>query len=261
MDFYLVDAFETGPFTGNPAAVVPLAEWLPDQRMQQIGNEFNLSETAFFVGGDGSYELRWFTPEVEVDLCGHATLASAHVLFDQLASEAGPIEFSTRSGVLHVDRADGLIKLQLPAARLRAIETPRGLADALGADPVEVIDAGAGLVIVLSSEHEVRALQVDHAALKGLGVEMFCVTASAAEYDYVVRVFAPAVGIDEDPATGSAQCALAPYWSEKLGKSELRVFQASRRGAELYASWEAGSESVYVSGRCRAFGRGSISEH
>jgi PhzF family phenazine biosynthesis protein len=259
MQFFLVDAFEAGPFTGNPAAVVPLETWLSDKEMQAIGGEFNLSETAFFVGGDGRYDLRWFTPATEVDLCGHATLATAHVLFEELKTESGEIEFSTRSGVLRVQKDGDLVSMALPTTKLTPIDTPADLGAALGADPIEVVNAGPAMIVRLGDEDAVRALDVDFRALDAIAENMmFCVTAPAADYDYVARVFAPAFGIDEDPATGSAQCVLAPYWSEKLGKTDMRAFQASARGAELHARWERGDRKVLVSGTCRAFARGSL---
>lgn len=258
MQFFLVDAFELGPFTGNPAAVVPLDAWLPDEEMQAIGAEFNLSETAFLVGGAGKYGLRWFTPEVEVDLCGHATLATAHVLFDELETESGAIEFSTRSGVLRVERQGELVEMSLPTTKLMTVDISDDLAAALGAEAVAVVDAGPALIVELTDEEAVRNLDVNYSALGALADVMFCVTAPAAEYDYVTRVFAPSFGIDEDPATGSAQCVLAPYWGERLGKTELSVFQASARGAELRSVWAPGDRRVLVSGSCRTFARGTL---
>jgi PhzF family phenazine biosynthesis protein len=258
MEFFLVDAFQCGPFTGNPAAVVPLAEWLPSDQMQAIGGEFNLSETAFLVGSDGKYDLRWFTPAVEVDLCGHATLATAHVLFNILKTESGAIEFSTRSGILRVERDGDLVRMALPTTKLTRIETPVGMAAALGFEPLAVVEAGEAIIVELADEQQVKGLDVDPKALDAFGDAMICVTAAGAAYDYVTRVFAPAFGIDEDPATGSAQCVLAPYWSEKLGKTEMRAFQVSARGAELGASWAPGDRHVLVSGTCRAFARGTL---
>lgn len=232
LPFFQVDAFAEGPFTGNPAAVMPLDHWLPDDTMQAIAAENNLSETAFTVpdGDDGAdYRLRWFTPTVEVDLCGHATLASAHVLL-----KGGSVRFSTKSGVLTVTRdADdqSLLKLDLPAYRVEPGVEP-GLLDALGLakdTPTFLSRGGNGSAIaLLKDEAAVRAVTPDFAALRGID-RLVMVTARGDVQDVASRVFAAYHGIDEDPVTGSAHAALTPFWADRLDRSRFSALQASRR--------------------------------
>lgn len=265
---YIVDAFTCGAFTGNPAAVVPLEEWIDESAMQAIAGENNLSETAFVLRtGSAEFDLRWFTPTVEIELCGHATLATAHVLVEEVDELAGAsiaedvaLRFATRSGELEVARERDLYSLKLPAVEVRAMDASQAVLDALGAGEGSMLSASkAGdLLVVYEDESSVRAMAPDLQALMASGAGFTAVTAPAAEYDFVTRVFAPRVGIDEDPATGSAQCALAPYWSKRLDKPELRCFQASRRGAELGATWVVGDDRVTVSGRCTTFVRGEL---
>ncbi|MFY9265288.1 MAG: PhzF family phenazine biosynthesis protein [Solirubrobacterales bacterium] len=262
LEHYIVDAFVCGPFTGNPAAVTPLEYWLDDDIMQAIAAENNLSETAFFVRtAHDAYDLRWFTPTVEIDLCGHATLASAHVLIAELDSAPDEqLSFATRSGELRVALEADLYAMTLPAITPRPLGGNERLLSALGAGEAEVFSAsGAGdVIVVFDGEATVRSIDPDLRALAAVSGPGVCVTAPADEFDYVTRLFAPNVGIDEDPATGSAQCGLAPYWGLRLGKSELSCFQASARGAELGARWAAGDDHVTVLGRCRTFVRGQI---
>jgi len=235
---YQVDAFTGRPFAGNPAAVCPLpppafpeAGW-----MQAVAAEMNLSETAFLVrrsGGGADFDLRWFTPTLEVELCGHATLASAHVLWETGAVAAAAIRFHTLSGVLGAARRGEWIELDFPAEPASALpEPPPQLADMLGAAPVWVGANRFDLVVELPGEAAVRSLAPDVGRLAALPYRGILVTAraAAAEYDVVSRFFAPASGVDEDPVTGSAHCCLAPLWSERLGKNPLLGYQASRRG-------------------------------
>jgi PhzF family phenazine biosynthesis protein len=234
---YQVDAFSRVPFAGNPAAVCPLDAWLADDLMQAIAAENALSETAFMVARpDGDLDLRWFTPEVEVDLCGHATLASALVLFDCIERERTSVRFHTRSGMLEVERAGDLMAMDLPAWMPREVAITEPLEDALGIRPRQVL-LGRDLVAVLDSAEEVRALSPDLARVAGLEVFAVCVTAAGggrdADVDFVSRFFAPAKGVPEDPVTGSAHCQLVPYWAQRLGRSRLRARQVSRRGGEL----------------------------
>lgn len=229
-----VDAFASAPFTGNPAAVC----WLPETRaaawMQSVAREMNLSETAFLEKRSDGFGLRWFTPAIEVDLCGHATLASAHVLWETGQCAAGEqIRFHTRSGVLTVISNDGWIELDFPAKLEQPSAAPPGLANALGAEPVHVGKKQFDYLVELDSELLVRNLDPDHGSLKKLPVRGVIVTARGGEYDFVSRFFAPGSGVDEDPVTGSAHCALAPYWGAKLNKNEMVAYQASRRGGLL----------------------------
>jgi PhzF family phenazine biosynthesis protein len=255
---YFVDAFESGPFTGNPAAVCPLDDWLDDRVMQAIAAEHNLSETAFFVGSRRHYDLRWFTPEAEVDLCGHATLASAHVLLEELGAGADELQFLTRSGTLVVERGDTGLRMRLPAARYERIEPPAGLIEALGADG-EVFDAPGGCFVVLDSAEQVAELAPDLTELASIDRGIVCVTAGGrGEEHYVSRVFAPSIGIDEDPATGSAHCALAPYWGERLGLTRMHAVQLSKRGGDFICEWTPGDRHIYVAGTCRTYLRGEI---
>jgi len=244
--FTQVDAFADRPFTGNPAAVVPLQDWLPDEVMQAIAMENNLSETAFTVPaeGDADYELRWFTPTTEVVLCGHATLASGHVLL-----EGDRVRFRTRkSGILEVARKGDGYALSLPAWK----PTPKPLSkivEALGCKAVETLwhPHRYGLVVV-DSEAEVLALKPDFNTMAEEGDVLTIVTAPGEKTDIVSRVFAPGAGIDEDPVTGSAHAVMVPYWAERLGTDSFTAFQASKRGGHLDCRLDA--DRVVLGGRC-----------
>lgn len=254
---YQVSAFSSGPFTGNPAAVCPLEEWLPEDVMQGIAAENNLSETAFFVRrNDNAYDLRWFTPTVEVDLCGHATLASGHVVLnvlEQAGSPAGTVHsvtFNTRSGELHVGRDGDLLALDIPSKRPVAIDDSRlsdALESVLGVRPVEVLDAELP-VAVFENEQQVNGLKPDFAKMLSEGIKWTSVTAPAddAETDFVSRYFAPGSGIGEDPVTGSAHGWLTPFWSRRLAKRSLVARQVSRRGGWLWC--EDRGDRVSVAG-------------
>lgn len=233
-----VDAFTRQRFGGNPAAVCLLDAWLPDEEMQSIAAEMNLAETAFLVRQDvGEYNLRWMTPLIEVDLCGHATLASAHALWTRWNESAEVIRFSTRSGELQAVRKDDSIVLDFPATPAVAAEAPDGLLESLGVRSPRFCGSNASdWLIVLGSEDEVRGLRPDFGKLRAIECRGVIVTALAnagAEYDFVSRFFAPAAGIDEDPVTGSAHCCLAPYWCDKLDRNQLAGFQASTRGGHV----------------------------
>ena len=233
-----VDAFTSRPFGGNPAAVCVLRDRPPDQWMRDVAREMNLSETAFLVPRGGApqtegYDLRWFTPAVEVDLCGHATLASAHVLWeDGHLPSVAQARFQTRSGLLLAGRRGDWIELDFPAMHAPAAEAPPGLLSALGASAQFVGRAKFDYLVQLESDEQLRALTPDFTALRKLPVRGIIVTASSAsaDFDFVSRFFAPGSGIDEDPVTGSAHCALGPHWSERLGKMEFTAYQASARG-------------------------------
>jgi PhzF family phenazine biosynthesis protein len=236
-----VDAFTNEPFCGNPAAVCLLPAARDERWMQQVAREMNLSETAFLVRRPDGFDLRWFTPLVEVDLCGHATLASAHVLWEQ--GELGPDEtarFHTRSGLLTALRRGDWIELDFPAAPVVAAEPPAGLVEALGVEPVFAGRSARDNLIEVASEAEVQALAPDFTALRRIEARGVIVTSRASTpnpstgsgqgFDFVSRFFGPRVGIDEDPVTGSAHCTLGPYWQERLGKTEMLAYQASARG-------------------------------
>lgn len=233
---YQVDAFTRRAFSGNPAAVCPLEEWLPDALMQNIARENALSETAFFVRRGGRFELRWFTPETEVELCGHATLASAFVILQMLDATLPIVEFDSKSGPLSVQRIGDELTLDFPSDPRQPLSELPGLEQALGARPIEIFRSRF-TGVVLENADAVRQLKPNLSAVAELpGVRALMVTAvgdAASQADYVLRLFAPQSGIPEDPVTGSAQCSLAPYWAERLGKREFRVRQLSRRGGEL----------------------------
>lgn len=230
---YLVDAFAERPFQGNSAAVCPLERPADPAWMQHVAAEMNLSETAFIVPGESGFDLRWFTPAVEVELCGHATLASAHLLWERGLAPAGdPIRFQTRSGLLTCTRAGGKIELDFPAEPARPIAPLEDLTLALGAQPVSLGRNRFDLIAEFASEEHVRALRPDFGKLGKIPARGVIVTAPATDrqFDFVSRFFAPAVGVNEDPVCGSAHCCLGPFWSAKLNKSELVGFQCSSRG-------------------------------
>jgi PhzF family phenazine biosynthesis protein len=228
-----VDAFTDKPFAGNPAAVCILPRPADEAWMKGVAREMNLSETAFLAPRDGDYDLRWFTPSVEVALCGHATLASAHVLWeeDHLKPEA-QARFHTKSGVLTADRRGNWIEMDFPALQEEPSHAPPELVQALGVQPQYVGRSKFDYLLELASEAVVRALKPDHAQLRQIPVRGVMVTsrASSGGFDFVSRFFAPGSGVDEDPVTGSAHCCLAPYWAKKLAKSDLVAYQASARG-------------------------------
>ena len=236
LELLQIDAFTRTPFGGNPAAVCFLEAEREDAWMQKVAAEMNLSETAFLLPGEGGYSLRWFTPTVEVALCGHATLASAHALWEtdrlELDAEA---RFLTKSGLLTCRRSGDAIEMDFPATPVREAPPPKGLVEALGVEPTWTGATRFDVFCELDGEKAVRTLEPDHRGLKKLGVRGVVVTAvsNGSPYDFVSRFFAPGSGIDEDPVTGSAHCALAPYWAAKLGKSEMAGYQASPRGGEV----------------------------
>jgi PhzF family phenazine biosynthesis protein len=259
LPIYQVDAFADAVFGGNPAAVVPMKDWLPDAVLQSIAAENNLAETAFLVEEGDTYALRWFTPTVEVELCGHATLAAAAIVFQFLKPASRQVSFTTRwAGPLAVShRPDGFLEMDFPA---RPIDTPAelpGLAEALGATPREFFSGGLTLT-VFEHEDEVRRLAPDFRKLKELPALGVIVTAPSAgdEADFVSRFFAPNLGIDEDPVTGGAHCALAPFWSRRLGKATLVGRQVSARGGTVLC--EDRGARVGLAGRARLYMEGRI---
>jgi PhzF family phenazine biosynthesis protein len=252
---YQVDAFANRLFAGNPAAVCPLTEWLDDRTMQSIAAENNLAETAFFVRNGDGYDLRWFTPTLEVDLCGHATLASAFVVFEYLDPAAEAVRFRTRSGELVVRRKGELLSMDFPARSPKQCAPDAALAAALGRPPGE-LQASRDYLAVYESEEDVRALAPDMKALAAVGHFAVIVTAPGRAVDFVSRFFAPASGVDEDPVTGSAHCTLVPYWAKRLQKDELRALQVSSRGGELFC--RNLGERVEIAGRAIPYLEGHI---
>lgn len=257
LDIYQVDAFTDYVFGGNPAAVVPLETWLEDRVLQQIAAENNLSETAFFVPKDDGFELRWFTPLAEVELCGHATLAASYVIFNELAYAKDEISFESRErGILKVKKDGNLIQLNFPGEEAVPCDIPEGLLEALSLHRASAFKGLTDYLIVIDSEQELAHLTVDFAAIKQLDVRGVIVSAPGKSVDFVSRFFAPAVGIDEDPVTGSAHCLMAPYWSEKLGKNKLKAKQISNRIGDLLCEVEQGR--VKISGEAQLYLKGEI---
>lgn len=256
LDIYQVDAFADGVFSGNPAAVIPLYEWLSDELMQNIAMENNLSETAFFVKRGEYFELRWFTPESEVDLCGHATLASAHVIAEHLDYTDPAVVFETKSGRLFVDREDDLYSMDFPAWGLREIQVTERVSKALGARPTELFMGERDMMAVFENEEDVRNLKPDHRLVSRLdGMCMIC-TAPGLDYDFVSRTFVPEHGIPEDPVTGSAHCTLVPFWADRLGKDTLLAYQASARGGSL--DCQHMGDRVKIAGKAVTYMKGTI---
>ncbi|HJS43396.1 MAG TPA: PhzF family phenazine biosynthesis protein [Gemmatimonadales bacterium] len=254
-----VDSFTNRPFAGNPAGVCMLPKAADETWMLDVAREMNLAETAFLVPRNGEYDLRWFTPTVEVDLCGHATLASAHVLWEDghLKPDA-QARFHTKSGLLTADRNDAWIELDFPATPALPADTPSGLIEALGAKPRFVGRSKFDYLVELEDEGTVRALDPDLTAVARVQARGVIVTSRADKdkYDFVSRFFAPQSGVPEDPVTGSAHCALTPYWSAKLGKRELMAYQASARGGELRLRLEA--DRVRLGGQAVTVLRGEL---
>ena len=266
LDLWQVDAFAAKPLEGNPAALVPLNAWLPDDLMQKIANENNLAETAFFLRTRPThFDLRWFTPESEVDLCGHATLASGWLVFAELAPELKSVSFETRSGTLKVDRgSDGRhimsMPSEMPLARDDADKLGKDIAQALGTSvPAEVLSSRY-IVAVWDNARDVRAIRncgEIAPVLRGIGMWGLIVTAPGDDgYDFVSRFFAPDKGVPEDPVTGSAHCALTPYWAKRLGKKTLKARQVSPRGGDLVCTDDGGR--AILSGPCALYMKGEI---
>lgn len=253
---YQVDAFTENLFGGNPAAICPLNEWLPAPLMQKIAAENNLAETAFFIPQGNDFELRWFTPELEIDLCGHATLATAHVLFTILGYEREVIHFHTlKAGTLSVHRNGDKYMMDFPSRPPEAAETPAGLLEAIGAKPVEILRS-RDYFLVYEKESDVAALDPDFLALGKIDSIGVIATAPGDNCDFVSRFFAPSAGINEDPVTGSAHCNLIPYWANRLGKENMHAFQISERRGELWCQLKG--DRVLMSGRAVTYLKGEI---
>lgn len=237
---YHIDAFAERPFEGNPAAVCPLATWLDDELMQAIAAENNVSETAFFVKTPQGYRIRWFSPVAEVDLCGHATLASAFVLFNYLSYPGNEVRFESNSGVLSVKREGDRLEMDFPAQPAVSCPLPDPLRNAFDREPLACLRS-QDYVVVFADETEVKHMRVDFSLLAELDLRGVAITSQAKDYDFVSRFFAPKYGIDEDPVTGSSFTQLIPYWSQRLNKRELTAKQVSSRGGEI--------EGVYLGNR------------
>ena len=231
--FYQIDAFTSRVFAGNPAGVCFLDEWLEDGTLQSIAAENNLSETAFLVKVGDAYEMRWFTPKIEVDLCGHATLASAFAIFEYAGVQTSKASFRTKSGTLSVERRGDILVMDFPSRPPQSVDPPSNLAEMLGCRPVQVLGS-RDLFLVLEDEEQVRQLAPDLPAIATLDYLGLIVTAKGGRCDFASRFFAPRMGIPEDPVTGSAHCSLVPYWSKCLRKKRLHALQVSARGGELF---------------------------
>lgn len=258
LPLYQLDAFTDHVFGGNPAAVVPLSSWLPDDTMQSIAAENNLAETAFYVPTEEGFHIRWFTPMVEVDLCGHATLATAYVIFDLDNYPHDTIRFDSRSGELKVTKEGEWLVLDFPVDMLhKQLLTPPALLEALGEiTPVDIVKGKTDFLVVLENEQQVRNLQLDVIVLSTVPARGVIVTAKGDEVDFVSRFFAPQSGIAEDPVTGSAHTSLTPYWAEKLQKNEFVALQVSPRGG--YLKTKLRGERVDIAGQVRLYLRGTI---
>jgi len=254
---YQVDAFAEEIFKGNPAAVCPLKSWLKDDIMQKIAMENNLSETAFCVNDGDHYQIRWFTPTVEVDLCGHATLATAYVLFYHEKHEGNKIRFkSLRSGELSVTRSGELLTLNFPADVIAQAEPNTLTGDCFNISPVQIFKGKTDYMLVFRSETEIKLLKPNLNTIKALDCRGVIVTAQGENVDFVSRFFGPQSGVDEDPVTGSAHTTLTPYWSQRLGKDSLSAIQLSARKGFLYCKIKG--DRVEISGECRLYLKGEI---
>lgn len=259
LPIFQVDAFTSRIFAGNPAAVCPLEQWIGDEAMQAIAAENNLSETAFFVPEGDVYRLRWFTPQSEVDLCGHATLASGFVFLNILSPEKSSIQFQTRSGILTVTRDAGLLAMDFPAFQASNCDKiPRQLQQGLSPEtPVQILQAKHNYLVVYEHEDQVRSVRPDFQALAELHPFGVCITAPGQASDFVSRFFVPSYGIPEDPVTGSTHSVLTPYWSARLNKRKLHARQLSRRGGEMWC--EFNQEGVTLKGAAALYLKGAIS--
>jgi PhzF family phenazine biosynthesis protein len=257
LPFFQVDAFTDRLFGGNPAGVCPLEQWLTDDTMQKIAMENNVSETAFFVKEDDGYRIRWFTPKVEVNLCGHATLASAHVLYNHLGYSEDRISFQSRSGILNVSREGELLVLDFPANMPQRSSLPEDFVQALNITPIQCHRGKEDYLLLYKSQQEIEALMPDFRRLEKTDARAVIVTAPGDKCDFVSRFFGPRVGVDEDPVTGSAHTVLIPFWAAKLGKTEMNARQLSRRGGLIFCRLKG--DRVDIGGKAVTYLRGEIS--
>jgi len=253
--FYQIDSFADEVFAGNPAGVCLLDKWIEDSVLQSIAAENNLPETAFLVRQTGHYDLRWFTPKIEIDLCGHATLASGHVIFEFVDPSAERVDFMSKSGNLSVERLDDLLLLDFPSRKPTPCERPDGIEAILGFSPSDIL-ASRDMMVVFDDEETIRTMNPDLDAVAKLDYFALIATAPGKKSDFVSRFFAPGAGIPEDPVTGSAHCTLVPYWAERLGKKDLHAFQLSNRGGELFCKDRG--DRVSIGGRSVTYLSGTI---
>ena len=256
LKMYQVDAFTENVFSGNPAAVVPLESWLPDETMQNIALENNLSETAFFISTANGFHIRWFTPAAEVDLCGHATLAAAHVLFNHLNFSGKEIQFESRSGVLRVKKEANWILLNFPASFVNETTITENIEEAFSISPQQCFRGRDDLMLVYQNVEEIKNLKPDFQKISKINTRGIIVTAKSDKYDFVSRFFAPAVGVNEDPVTGSAHTMLIPYWAKTLAKNELSAKQISARGGILKCKYL--NDRVEIGGQATTYLTGEI---
>ena len=260
LNLYQVDAFANGLFSGNPAAVIPLPHWLDDALMQNIALENNLSETVFFVAAKtaaADFDIRWFTPEVEINLCGHATLASAYVLFSILGFDKKEIRFNSKSGMLSITKNGDLITMDFPSWKPERLDVYHdSLSEILGNTIVTGVYKHRDILVELETEDDVRKCVPDFTLMK-THFDKMIITAPGKKVDFVSRFFAPGAGVNEDPVTGSAHSQLIPFWSEKLGKNKLHALQLSKRGGELWCE-QVSADRVTMSGRCIFYMKGEI---
>lgn len=256
LPIYQVDAFADKLFKGNPAAVVPLTEWLPDRTMQHIAAENNLSETAFFIAEGKGFGIRWFTPKAEVNLCGHATLATAHVLFNEWEYGGDTLTFNSKSGILMVRKVENKLQLDFPADTVQEIEINPLFTEALGMQAEAAYKGRTDYLLLFDSEESIRAIRPDFQLLSKTDARGIIVTAKGTTVDFVSRFFAPAVGVNEDPVTGSAHTTLIPFWAHRLQKEEMTALQLSGRGGELWC-FLAGTR-VLIAGKAVTYLKGEI---
>jgi PhzF family phenazine biosynthesis protein len=257
LKIYQIDAFADKVFAGNPAAIVPLEAWLSEEQMQKIAAENNLAETAFFVKNKKGFYIRWFTPTVEIALCGHATLASAYVLFEILGYKEESVVFKCKSGILNVTKNESWLTLNFPSDKISPIDLSSDFQASLGKSPVEAYLGSNGyVVLVFPNQEDIASMQPDFFSLMEIKAKVITVTSKGNDVDFVSRVFGPAVGINEDPVTGSAHTRLIPFWSERLGKKELSARQISTRGG--YLKCKMLGERVEMSGQAVLYLTGEI---
>ncbi|MGE5395543.1 MAG: PhzF family phenazine biosynthesis protein [Candidatus Saccharibacteria bacterium] len=256
LPIYQVDAFASSLFKGNPAAVVPLEQWLDDQQMQQIAAENNLSETAFFISDGKGFHIRWFTPSAEVNLCGHATLATAHVLFNELHCKGETLSFNSKSGILKVSKVQDMLQLDFPADSIKETAADPVFTAALGFEPKAVYKGRTDYLLLFDSEEIIRAIKPDFKLLSESKARGVIVTAPGSSSDFVSRFFGPNVGVNEDPVTGSAHTTLMPFWAERLHKKQIKAMQLSERGGELWCTLLG--DRVLIAGKAVTYLRGQI---
>ena len=256
LPIFQADAFASSLFKGNPAAVVPLSAWLTDEIMQQIASENNLSETAFFIPETDHFHIRWFTPKAEVKLCGHATLATAHILFNELSFQGKQIEFNSQSGILKVKKIGDKLQLDFPADFAREIESIPAFAEAFGIQASATFKGRTDYLLLFDSEETIQNLKPNIQLLLETDARGIMVTAKGNEADFVSRFFAPAVGVNEDPVTGSAHTTLVPFWSARLNKTKLTALQLSARGGQLWCTLSG--DRVLIAGKVVTYLRGEI---